>query len=148
MVKEDITPPISAKNNIYTVNKTNKSQAYNKTVHAPKINKNYKVKSIDKSRSDQRTYTENTVDKSSSIPRTNLFTKSTRIEKPSEIDIYSDNLRVSVLSGQGKRLSSVSPNIIFFLARIKERKIHTFRSFKNNLLKNHSTQGKGKNKIL
>ena len=57
VVKEAITPTISAKNNIDTVNKTEKSQAFNRTVDKFKSNKTYKVKSIDKSRSTQRTNT-------------------------------------------------------------------------------------------
>ena len=47
---------------------------------------------MDKSSSTQRTDTENTVDKSKYIPITNLSNRSTRIEKPSEIDIHRDNL--------------------------------------------------------
>ena len=54
-----------------------------------------------KSRSNQRTDTENTLDKSRTIIITNLSNKSIRIEKPSEIDIHRDNLSVSVLSGRG-----------------------------------------------
>ena len=50
------------------VNKTNKSQAFNKTVDTPKRNKTDTVKSIDTSRSTQRTDTVNTFDKSGSIP--------------------------------------------------------------------------------
>ena len=46
-----------------TVNKTEKWQASNKTVHTPKINKSDTVKSLDKSRSTQITDTGNTVDK-------------------------------------------------------------------------------------
>ena len=61
--KEDITPLMSEKNKIDTVKKTEKSQAYNKTVHTPRSNKTDKANSIDKSRSAQRTDTENTVDK-------------------------------------------------------------------------------------
>ena len=71
MVKEAITPPISAKKKIGTVNKTEKSQASNKTVYTPRGNQTDKVKSIDKSRSTQITDTELTVDKSRSIPITN-----------------------------------------------------------------------------
>ena len=62
LVKEAITPPI-AKNNIDTVNKTDKSQASNKTVDTSSRNKSDKVKSLDKSRSTQRTYTENQLTK-------------------------------------------------------------------------------------
>ena len=98
-MKEAIPAPISAKKKIDTVNKTEISQASNKTVDTPKINKTGKVKSIDKSWSTQRTDTENKVDKSRSIPRNNLSNKSTRIEKPSEIHIYKDNLSVYGLSG-------------------------------------------------
>ena len=63
VVKEAITPPNLAKKKIDTVNKTEKSQASNKTVDAPRGNKTYKVKSMDKSRSTQRTDTLNTVNK-------------------------------------------------------------------------------------
>ena len=38
-VEEAITPPISAKNKIYKVKKTKKSQASKKTVDTPKSNK-------------------------------------------------------------------------------------------------------------
>ena len=57
MVKKGIAPPISAKNEIDTVNKTEKSQASSKTVDTPKSNKTDNDKSIDKSRSTQRTDT-------------------------------------------------------------------------------------------
>ena len=82
-MKENITPPITAKKKIDTINKIEKSQASNKTVDTPRINKTDKVKSLDKSRSTQKTDTENTVNKSRSIPRTNLSNKSIRIENPS-----------------------------------------------------------------
>ena len=59
--KGEKPPPISAKNKIDTFNITEKSQAYNKTVYTPRINKIDKVKSIDKSRSAQIADTENTV---------------------------------------------------------------------------------------
>ena len=39
VVRESINPPISAKNKIDTVNKTEKSQASNKTVDTPRSNK-------------------------------------------------------------------------------------------------------------
>ena len=45
----------------------------------PRRNKTDRVKSKDKSGSTQITDTENTVDSSRSIPRTNLSNKSTRI---------------------------------------------------------------------
>ena len=57
LVKEAIITPISEKKNIDTLNKTDKSQAYNKTVDSPRSNKNGKVKSLDKSRSTQKTDT-------------------------------------------------------------------------------------------
>ena len=98
LVKEAITPPISEKKNIDTINKTEESQAPNKTADTPKSNKTEKVKSIYKSRSTQRTDTENTVDKSRSIPRTNLYNKITRIEESSEIVFHREILGVFVLS--------------------------------------------------
>ena len=48
MVKEAVTPPILSKKKIDTFNKTEKSQASNKTVDRPKSNKTDKGKSIDK----------------------------------------------------------------------------------------------------
>ena len=79
-MEEAINPPISEENRIDTVNKIEKSQASNKTVDTPKKHKTYTVKSLDKSRSTQRTDIENTVDKSRFIPRSNYYSKSTRIE--------------------------------------------------------------------
>ena len=101
-MKESITPPISEKKKIDTVNKTEKSQASNKKVGTSKSNKTDKVKSIHKSRSTQRTDTENIIDKSMSIQRTNLSNKITRILKPTEIDTHRDNLSVSVFIDKEK----------------------------------------------
>ena len=60
-MKESITPPISPKKEIDTVNKTEKPQKYNKTAYTPRSNKSEKYNYLDKSRSTQRGYTENTV---------------------------------------------------------------------------------------
>ena len=126
------------------VNKTEKSKSSNKIVDTPRSNKTDKVKSIDKSRCTQITDTENTVNKSRSIPRTNLSNKSTRIEKPSEIDIHRDNLSVSVLSGHGEILSSVTPDQQNIPRKNKKVKLQTLRLLEKSLFKNQSTQGKGK----
>ena len=75
MVKESITPPISEKYKIDTVNKTDKSQASNKKVDTSSSNKSDKGKSLDKSRSTKITETEHTVktvDKSNSISSASL----------------------------------------------------------------------------
>ena len=56
------------------------------------------------------------------IPRTNLSNKSTRIENPSEIDIHKENLSVSVLSGHGESLSSVTPDILHIPRKNKRKK--------------------------
>ena len=48
VVKEAITTTISSKKIMDTVKKTEKSQASNKTVDTPKINKTDTVKSLDK----------------------------------------------------------------------------------------------------
>ena len=80
-VKEAITPPISKKK-IDTFNKTEKSQASNKTVDTSSNNKSDQGKSLDKSRSNQITDMENIankVNKSSSILRSSLSNKSTKI---------------------------------------------------------------------
>ena len=50
-MEEAITPPLSTKKKIGTVNKTEKSQAPNKAVDTPKVNKTYTVKSLNKLRS-------------------------------------------------------------------------------------------------
>ena len=60
MVKESITPPIS-KNNIDTVNKTEKAQAFKIKIDKSSSNKSDKGKSLVKSRSTQRPETEDTV---------------------------------------------------------------------------------------
>ena len=52
-----------SKTNFDTVNRREKSQASNKTVDTPILNKTEKVKSIYKSRYTQRTDSENTVNK-------------------------------------------------------------------------------------
>ena len=78
-LEEAINSPISEKNNIDTVNKTEKSQSSNKTVDTPKVNKTEKVISIDKSRFTQRTDTVNKVDKPRSITEKNFYNISTRI---------------------------------------------------------------------
>ena len=91
VVEEAITPPILAKKKIDTVNKTDKSQASNKTVDISSRNKSEQGKSLDKSRSNQRTDIENTVNKvnkSRSISRTSLSNKSTKILKPPEIEVF------------------------------------------------------------
>ena len=83
VVKEAIAPPI-VKNNIDTVNKTEKLQA-SKSKKAKSIsNKSEKVKSLDESRSTQSTETEDTlksVNESSSILSASLCVKITIIEK-------------------------------------------------------------------
>ena len=61
VVKEAITPPIARK--IDTVNKTDKSQASDKTVDTSSSNKSEKGKSLDKSKSTQITDTEDTFEK-------------------------------------------------------------------------------------
>ena len=63
LVREAITPPISEKKKINTVNKTQKSQASNKKVDTLRSNKTEKVKLIDESRSTQRNDTENIFNK-------------------------------------------------------------------------------------
>ena len=110
MAKEAITPPISPKKKIDTVNKIEKPKASKTIGDTPRNNKTDKVKSIDKSWSTPRTGKENTVDKSRSISRTNLSNKTTRILKPLEKDDCKVNLIVSVLSRHGESLSSVTPD--------------------------------------
>ena len=99
-MKEATNPTVSEKKKIDTVKKTEKSQASKKTVDTSKRNKNDTIKTIHKSESNQITDTVNTVDKSRSIPGTNLSYISTRIEKPTEIDIVKYNKDLSDLSLQ------------------------------------------------
>ena len=56
------------------------------------------------------------------ISRTSLSNKSTRIENPSEIDIWKENLSVSVLSGHGESLSSVTPDTLCIPRKNKRKK--------------------------
>ena len=101
--------------------KKEKSQAPNKTVDTSKSNKNDTVKEKYKSRSTQRTDTFNTVDKSRSVPVTNLSNISTRIEKPIEIDIVKDNTNLSDFYLQGDYLEGITPDILF-ITRINKIK--------------------------
>ena len=112
VVSESITPPIEKKK-IDTVNKTEKSQASIKKLDTSSSNRSENGKSLDKSRYTQRPYTENTINKinkSRSNSRTGLSNKSTKIEKPLEIDIINNDLNISVLSGQNESLSSLAPD--------------------------------------
>ena len=95
-----------------TVNKTEKSQTSKITVDTPKINKTNTVKSLDYSRSTHINDKVTTVHKSRSISISTHYNKSIRIENHSEIYIHKDNLSVSVLSRQGERLSSVTPDTL------------------------------------
>ena len=61
-------------------------------------------------------------EKSRYIPVTNISNKMIQIEKPSEINIHRDNLSVSVLSGQGEILASVTPDQISIPRKIKWNK--------------------------
>ena len=110
------------KNKSDTVNKTDKSQSCNKTVDTPKIIKTDTVKSLDKSRSTQRTDTENIVDKSRYIPRRNYSNKSTIIEKPSEIHIHKDSLNVSGWSVRGESLSCETLDTLCIYRKNKGKK--------------------------
>ena len=80
VVKESITP-INAKNNIDTFNKTQKPQASKRKKDKYTSNKPDKGKSLDKSRSTQRTETEDilkAVNKSRSISSASVFEKTTK----------------------------------------------------------------------
>ena len=147
LVEEAITPPTSAKNNIGTVNKTQKSQAYNKIVDPPQSNKTDKFKPIDKSRSTQITDTVNTVDKSRSSPGTNLSNISTRIEKPTEIDIFKDNRNLSGFSLPGYDLSDVTPDILIITCKKRENSRH-FGHQKTNYSRTSQPKEKGKKNTL
>ena len=123
VVKEFITPPISKKN-IDKVNKTEKSQA-SKKIDTSSSTESEKGKSLDKSRSTQRTETEDTVktvNKSRSISSTSLSGKSTKIDKPSEIDISKYNSSISVLYVHGENLSSVTPDQQLIHCKNKRKK--------------------------
>ena len=66
---------------------------------------------MDKSSSTQRTETEDAVklvNKSRSVSSASLSDKSTKMEKPKEIDIRKDNSSLSGMSGYGESLSSAT----------------------------------------
>ena len=72
-----------------------------------------KGKPLDKSRSTQRTETEDTVkpvNKSRSISSASLYVKINKIEKPKEIDISKENSIISGMSVHGESLSSITPD--------------------------------------
>ena len=56
------------------------------------------------------------------IPRSKYSNKSTRIENPSDINIYKDNLSVSGLFEQVEILSSETPDTICITRRNKRKK--------------------------
>ena len=62
--------------------------------------------------SPKTTDTLNAINKSRYTPRTNLSNKSTRIEKPTEIDIHKDNEKISLLYGKLYYLASVTLYIL------------------------------------
>ena len=95
-----------------TVNKTEKSQAYNKSDDTQESNKTDKVKSIDKSRSTQINDIENTVDKSRSIPRNKLSNIITRMENYREIDIVKEYKNLSDLYLLGDNLAGITSDIL------------------------------------
>ena len=60
------------------------------------------------------------------MSRTSLSNKSTRVEKPSEINICKDNLSAYVFYGNGESLSSATPDQQR-VTRKKGKKLHTLR---------------------
>ena len=80
--------------------------------------------------------------------QTNYYDKSTRIEKPSEIHIWKDNLSVSILSGQGEiALSKTTDNILIHCKNKIKKTLDTLIII-NNLLNKKLIQGKVQKKIL
>ena len=67
------------------------------------------------------------MNKSRSIPGTNLSNKSTRIENPIEIDIVKDKKDLSDLSGQGDDLSGIKPDILCIPRKNKRKKLQTLQ---------------------
>ena len=62
------------------------------------------------------------MDKSRSIPRSNCYNKSTRIEKSLKVHIHKDNLSASVLYVQGESLSSETPDTPCITRKNKRKK--------------------------
>ena len=138
MVKEAITSTI-AKHNIYTVNKTEKSQAPKGKIYRFSSNKYDKGKSLDKSRSTKITWTEYTlksVNKSRSISSDSSFEKSTKIEKNKEIDISKYNSSLYGMSGHGESLSSITPYQKRITSKNKRKK-----TSESSITKKESIQG-------
>ena len=111
-----------AKKKTDTVNKIESSQASNKTLDTSKSNKTDTIILLDKSRYTKRTDTENTVDKFRYIPGSNYSNESTRIGKTSEIHIHKENLSVSIFSGKGESVSSVTLDNLFITCNNKGKK--------------------------
>ena len=64
----------------------------------------------------------NSIYKARSTPRTNLSNKITIIEKPTEIDILKDNENVSLSSGQGDDLASITQDHLHISRKNKIKK--------------------------
>ena len=62
------------------------------------------------------------MDKPRYTQRSNLSNRSTRIEKPTEIDILKENKDISDLSGQGDYLAGITPDIIRIPHKNKRQK--------------------------
>ena len=111
VVEESITSTILSKKKIDTVNKTEKSQTSKETVPTSKEIKPDTLKSVDESRYNQRS---------------NLYNRSTRIEKPTEINIFKENKDISGLSGQGDDLAGITPDIFRIPSNNKRKKTRHF----------------------
>ena len=70
------------------------------------------------------------MDKSRSTQRTNLSNRSTRIEKPTEINIFKENKDISGLSGQGDDLAGITPDIFRIPSNNKRKKTRHFDYYK------------------
>ena len=103
-MEEAITSPISEKKLKQSTEQRNHKHPKN----SPYFQKNKPdtLKSMDKSRSTQRN---------------NLYNRSTRIEKPTEIDIFEENKDLYDFSWQGDDLVGITPDILCIPCKKKRK---------------------------
>ena len=109
-----------------------------------------KSRSLDKSRSSQRTETEDivkTINKSGSIWSAIFYDKITNIEQPKEIDIRKDSQSISGMYGPGASVTTKFPDKQRITCRDK-KKLWKNLSKEKKLFKIQTTRVKGKNRIV
>ena len=123
MVEKAINYPVSVRNNIDTVNKSDKSQAYNKTVDTLKRKKTDTVRTIDKSSILKELTLLTQYINQGIFQYKNYPIEVPEYQKPTEIDIVRYNKHISDLSLQGYDLASITQDIILIPHKNKSKQL-------------------------